>query len=361
MKIISKLLMLFCVVLALAGCWSNTEMESQAYILVLGIDKGSNTGVKIYAQVGKPAQSRTEDEQKPMFQTLTGEGRNMSEAFAALFLETTKRPDLSHIQLLLFSKEIAAQGVQETLDFIRRDFSVRENIKVAIAEESLEKLLTVETKLGNQPALAIINQFLIGNQRSTAIQVDLKDFISQLLEPDRQAVLPMVGSGEDGFTLGKSAVFSGYKLATVLSVEDTFGLLLWRDLIKKGTVTVPLPASDDVASFKIISSQTTLSTSWNNDRLVVHVNVEATLDIQEMVRTSSELLKGGAQNYFVQRLKGTLNVAQRTGLDFLGFSAGLRREDPKAWRRMKDWPKILQEAEYDFSCQVLVRGQGPVR
>lgn len=336
-------------------------MESQAYILILGVDVGSGGGFEIFAQIGQPAQSRGEEE-KSSFKTLTAKGRNISEAVARLSREMAKKPDLSHLQLLLFSEAIAVRGVRDVLDFLRRDFSIRENIKVGVAADDIEGLLNIEGDLGSQPSLAIINQFLINSQSSSIVQAELKDFLGQLLEPDRQAILPMIESGEDKFTLGKTAVFDGYNLVETLSENETFGLLLWRDLVDKGAITVPLSAPDSVASFRIVGSRTKIIADWREDLLAVRVDITATLDAQEMVGVTESELKHRVQSYFVARLEDTLAVAQKKGVDFLGLAAIFRRRDQKRWQEVKDvWGQVINRAEFDLRCRVLIRGQGPVR
>ncbi len=360
------LILILMVALLISGCWSRREMESLSYILVLGIDQGEDGGFKIYAQVGKPRQSEGGGGggggEQPVFHTLTSEGRDMSEAVNKLFLKSTKIPDLSHLQLLIFSTKLAAKGIQQVLDFLRRDFSLRENIRVAVAEVSIEDLLKVEEKLGNQPALAIINQFLINTQRSTVVQAEFKDLVSQLLEPDLQAVLPMIGASEDRFTLGKTAVFDGYKMAATLDMPETLGLQLWRDQVRTGYVTIPQSDPGKVVSFKIINSKTKVRVSWKNNKLFVQANTDMTLDIQEMLDIDSKELKTRAKHYFVNRMRDTLQVAKDEGIEFLGISALLRREDPKKWESVKNrWQEVLLQAEYDLRCNVRIRGQGPVR
>lgn len=347
--------------LLLSGCWSRREMESLAYILVLGIDQTENGNLIIYAQVGRPSQSNGGGEQ-PVFQTMTAEGRDMSESVAKLFLKSTKIPDLSHLQLLIFSKEVAAGGIQEVLDYLRRDFSIRENIRVAVAGVNIEELLKIEEKLGNQPALAIINQFLINTQRSTVVQAEFKDLVSHLLEPDLQAVLPMIGASEDRFTLGESAVFAGYKMAATLDMPETLGLQLWRDRVRTGYVTIPQSDPGKVVSFRIISSKTKVSANWKDNKLLVKAMVDITLDIQEMSEVDGEELKTRTRHYFVNRLNDTLQVAKDEGIEFLGLSALVRRKDHKNWEMIKNnWGEVLQEAEYDLRCNLHIRGQGPVR
>ena len=337
-------------------------MEIQAYILVLGIDVGEDGGYKIYAQVGEPAGNKNSSQEEPLFKTLVSQGRNLSEAVARLFLESTKEPELAHLQLLILSGKIASEGVRPVLDFLRRDLGVRENIRVVVAAAEMEDLLKVEEKLSNQPALAIINQFIINSKRLTMVQAELRDFISQILEPDLQAALPMIGIGEDRFTLGETAVFDGYKMVATLTLPETMGLQLWRNQVRRGLVTIPLTDLGEAVSLEIIECKTKLAVRWLSDRLSIQVNSDVTLDIKEMVQIDSKELKKRVQHYFVNRLRDTLGVAQEKGVDFLGLSAALRRQDLPAWRSIdKNWTSLLRAGEFDLRCRVVIRGQGPIR
>lgn len=350
--------------LALSGCWSRREMESLAYILVLAIDEGEKGGVTIYAQVGTPAQSSESggSGDKPAFNTLTTEGRNMTEAVANLFLKSTKIPDLSHLQLLIFSEKIATSGLHQVLDFLRRDYSLRENVRVAVAEDKVEDILKVEEQLSSQPALAIINQFLINTRRSTVVQSDLKDLISHMLEPDHQAVLPIIGAGQDRFTLGKTAVFDGYKMAATLDMSQTLGLQFWQNQIRQGQVTIPTFSPGEVISFSIVNSDTSIKIRWQNNKLHVRSDVTIRVDMQEMEDVEAGELKKRISHYIVNRMRDTLEVAKDEGIDFLGLSAKFRRQDLEIWRRENPrWGEVLQQAEYDLRCVVHIRGQGPIR
>ena len=81
----TSLALLLVFALALSGCWSRREMESLAYILVWASMR-ENGGVTIHAQVGTPpSQKRAAAQEEPAFNTLTTEGRNVTEAVANLF------------------------------------------------------------------------------------------------------------------------------------------------------------------------------------------------------------------------------------------------------------------------------------
>ena len=135
-------------------------------------------------------------------------------------MKSTKIPDLSHLQLLIFSQQLASSGLQQYwISCVGITASERMS-GLLLPRGKVEGILKVEEQLSNQPALAIINQFLINTRRSTVVESDLKDLISHILEPDRQAILPVTGASEDRFTLGKSAIFDGYKMAATIDKTE---------------------------------------------------------------------------------------------------------------------------------------------
>lgn len=355
-------LLLICCTLLGSGCWGRREMETQAYILVLGVDLLAPNKVRLYAQVGLPRAEPGGQGEGPMFQTITAEGIDMSDALDNMFLENTKRPDLTHLQAIVFSERLAKEGLWHVLDILRRDVNVRSNVRVAVTAEDLEKLLSVEHPLSAQPSLAIANHFEIAAQRSAMVQVELMDMVAQLLEPDREAVLPVIEVKEDKFTLGKTAVFQGDELKKIIDKEQTLGLLLWRNRVRNGVISVPQVGRERVVSFRILNSKTEVETRWVGERLHVRAYVDMLVDVIEIHGQVQVDLEDLAADYIVRRMWKVLESAQEEGADFLNIAARFRRSDPRLWKELQPrWAEVLEEADFDLRCRVHIRGQGQVR
>lgn len=355
-------LLLICCTLLGSGCWGRREMETQAYILVLGVDLLAPNKVKIYAQVGLPSAEPGGQGEGPMFQTITAEGIDMSDALDNMFLENTKRPDLTHLQAIIFSERLAKEGLWHVLDNLRRDVNVRSNVRVAVTAEDLEKLLSVEHPLSAQPSLAIANHFEIAAQRSAMVQVELMDMVAQLLEPDREAVLPVIEVKEDKFTLGKTAVFQGDELKKIIDKEQTLGLLLWRNRVRNGVISTPQLGKEKVVSYRILTSKTDVTTRWQGEKLHVQVYVDMMVDVAEIHGQVQVDLEELAANYIAHRLNKVLATAKEEKVDFLNIAVHFRRADPRRWKELQDqWAEVLAEANYDLRCRVHIRGQGQIR
>ena len=353
-------LLVIITLLTSSGCWSRREMESLAYVLLLGVDKTDN-GIKLIAQVGLPNQEPGGGGDDPVVNLLVAEGRDMSEAMNNMFLQSTKRPNLNHLRLVLITENMAREGVWEVLDFLRRDIRVRLNTKVAVTPDDIEELLEIEDALSSQPALAIIDQFNINSERSRVLRAELMDLVSQLLERDREAAIPVIRAGDDRFDLGETAVFKQYRMVATADKHQTFGLLLWRNRVRSGIITMPQVGASQVVSFRINTSRTEVRVRWLDGKLHVQANVNMELDINEM-HGQIEDLESRANHYIINRMMDTLELAQKEGTDFLDLSARLRRQDLGAWQEQQEnWEDVLRNAQFDLRSSVIILGQGQIR
>jgi len=350
------LILVFCLLLG-SGCWSRREMEGLAYILVMGIDKTETGHIRLVAQVGLPAQQEGDS---PTIHVLTAEGRDISEAIDVLFGQTTKYPILSHMRLVIFSENLAKDGIRQVMDFIRRDIRVRLNVKVAVSSDDLEELLGLETPLSSQPALALIDLFNFNAQRSRVARVEAMDLVAMLLEPDLEAYLPRVSKGEDTYKLGETVIFAGDRMVGELDRNLTPGLLFLQNRVRGGVFTVPCGRSG-YATTKVLSSRTRVHTLWEEERLRVIVEVTVNGMLIELVCNQDEqaALEDALAHYIINRIDDVIQLAQEHRTDFIGFSFRFRRDHPQIWQQVHGrWADVLADADFDLRCRVTLLRQG---
>lgn len=354
-------ILLVVALLATPGCWSRREMEALSYILLMGLDTTPEGNIRLFAQVGLPTKPG-EGGDDPVMVTMRAEGLDISEALNNIYLQSSREPNLSHLRMIVISEELAREGIETILDYLRRDTGIRLSVRVAVTAHDLDEMLEMEDPLKSQPAQAIIRQFDINTNRSSVVPVELMNLISQLLEPDREMVLPIIEVAEERWSLGKTAVFRDDKLVTDLDRHQTFGLLLWRNEVTDGVITVPHRQKDKDVSFTIISSDTNIKTEWEGSRLIVKARVDSTLDINEIRGQRPEDIAAIANTYMVNQMNDVIDLAKENGTDFLGLAVHFRRSDPKIWSSLQEeWQNVLRDAEYDVRGKVNIRGQGQTR
>lgn len=341
--------------LLMPACWSRRELEELAFVMVLGVDCSDDGGYRLLTQIGVPAQ-RGEDVGRPTH-LLIAEGRTISAAIDNLYAQSSKRPHLDHLRLVVFSADLARQGLEPVLDFFHRDIRVRGNVRQAVSEMELEELLTIESPLTTQPALAIIDLFNINAQRSRVVRAEFMDVMSQLLEPDREIVIPILSGNKDRYQVGETAVFKGDRMVATADKFQTMGLLFLQNRVRNGTLTVSLQEDGD-ATLRILASTTRIDTLWQNGQLHVRVDVEVMTDVNELIGQREDLERMAAHTV-VNRMDRAIVLARRTGADFIGLAARFRRRDPARWQLLApQWNDVLADARFDLRCQVSVHRQG---
>ncbi|NPV90297.1 MAG: Ger(x)C family spore germination protein [Firmicutes bacterium] len=155
-------LLLFLVNLFPLGCWDYQEVDETAYVLVLGFDKGKENKLTVTAQIAAPrriagggAGGMPSQEGGPAgaktTEVVTAEAPTAVASFNMLNTFVNRRISMKHTKVVVFSEELAREGLLPFLRVIGRYPEFRRNIFIGVARgvsarELLEK---------NQPVLEI--------------------------------------------------------------------------------------------------------------------------------------------------------------------------------------------------------------
>ena len=243
-----KIIVLFSCTILLAGCYDQNEIEQQAYVMAIGLDKADGVGkVKVTflianPEVGTAAGGGSPDEPPseivsfvaPDFST----ARDTANAFVA------KRLRFSHAQTLIVSEELARSTIflQHMYGTIR-DREVRREMNIVVSRENASDFLRDNNPLLESRAHKYY-QFMINRSIETGLApaADIHRFM-QITEADGDLYLAIyattkqegsVDVNEDEFYAGQiekeggnptqvvgSAVFKEGKMIGVLTGEET--------------------------------------------------------------------------------------------------------------------------------------------
>ena len=112
MRVRRLLPVLLAAVLALGGCRVSGEVENQAYVLVLGVDRLADGSMRLTArvpQIGKSAEPG-KDAGSAGYLTFSGSGFDYPQALKALEQATPRQSNLSHIKMIVVSEALASEA-----------------------------------------------------------------------------------------------------------------------------------------------------------------------------------------------------------------------------------------------------------
>ena len=129
---------------ALTGCGYGTDVESQAYVIAVGIDKGQNFPLKVSFVFANPGGSNSQEggaPSAPKPDIVTVEGPTVFSAVRKLDSIKSKKINLSHTKIVVFSQDKAKEGIRDYLSGFASSKDFRPNTYVCVAADSAENYL----------------------------------------------------------------------------------------------------------------------------------------------------------------------------------------------------------------------------
>ncbi len=199
----------------LTGCYDSREIDETGYMIALGIDLGeTERGLRFTFQFSNPlatgggeessggggggeSEEQTEgevwDSGNPTVTNVTVEAPDYYIACNLLHNFMSKQPNLSHIKLIVFSAELAQEGILDLSQLLMQEREIRPNTNIAVARSSAEAFLkSVNPKL--EANTAKYYELLTKDDAMVyAPMIELREFVDSLTGEARSPVLPLAG------------------------------------------------------------------------------------------------------------------------------------------------------------------------
>ncbi len=153
------ILITVCSLFLFSGCWDQRWIEKTGFVLQLGVELSPEQRLLltcIYPAID--AKEQNQDEIIIAEGDLAREARNKKEKTAAKVI------DIGKLQHILFSKELAALGIQQTLEILERDPVNPPISYVVLVDGSPKELLEKAQTFSSKPRSALyLNHLLMNN------------------------------------------------------------------------------------------------------------------------------------------------------------------------------------------------------
>ena len=141
-----KLSIMLVLILLLGGCGYGKDVENQAFVVAVGIDKGKSFPVKatfVFADPngGGSGGGGEEKPSTPKPDTVTVEAPTVFSALRKIDSIKSKTLNMSHIKIVVFSDEIAKEGIRDYLSGFASSRDFRPNTYVCVSQGDAEKYL----------------------------------------------------------------------------------------------------------------------------------------------------------------------------------------------------------------------------
>lgn len=388
-KIVCLILVLTVSSLSLTGCYSTRGVETLAYAVAIGIDKGDgNNKLKVTLQLAVLSDSSSDGGGTTQSQESTITSVDCSSIDTGISLINSyisKKVNLSHCKAIIFSEEFAYGGLSEEIFTFVNNLEVRPNCNIIISRcKALDYLKNVQPTL--ESVSARYYELILNSSEYTAYSqnITLKDFYNSLLNSSSSpcAILGGVNNkstkelyasssiynSEGSYKADETpiispngienmglAVFSGDKLVGELDGSQTLSHLLVTNNLKSAVISIPNPYSQSsVISIYITQTKKTKnSLKFLNNYPYITCNISITgniLSLEEGLDYSNEDVIKTIEEYTNSYLEqNILSYLYKTSKEYKTDIAGFGKYGLKNHLTWEDWADSNWASNYQNS------------
>ncbi len=365
----SKLLLMILIplLIVLNGCWDRRELDTLAIVSGLAIDKADEPGkIQITAQIIKPGEMKVPQAggggggEKPYW-NITATGETVSETMREFTHESNRKLYLPHNETLIFSQDIAKEGIKKYVDFfVREPESTRGLTKVLVSKGKANDILDSQTELEKIPGENIAQLVDESVATSEESAVNLQEFFTRLMSKTTApvaSVIEVMDQGKEKIArLSGTAIFKTDKLVGYLNKAETRGLLWVIDKVKSGIIVVKSPSGEGKVSLEIIRASSEITTEIKDNKPYITINIDEEGNLSDQMSPDYDLtklpvwssLEKSQADAIQQEVMAALKKAQDLNTDIFGFGDAVHRKYPELWRDMeKQWDHYFPDLEVE--------------
>lgn len=188
-KSICLIVISYFILFFLTGCYDATGIEDFYYNMALGIDKSSKSSIKLSVQISKVSSSpSSSSKQSSNYKIYTVDCTSIDSGINILNNYLNKRINLSHCSAIVFSEEIAQDGLKEYVNILANNSQIRPTCNIIISSKSAYDVLDKVANSG-EPFSSRLYDYILTSVDYTGYTVDstFSNFFSKINSSETQA------------------------------------------------------------------------------------------------------------------------------------------------------------------------------
>lgn len=384
-KIIVVSLMILAIML-LSGCSGGRELNELAIIISIGIDKSENDYLFTF-QVLHPiaiASNKTVNESPITIYTETG--KDLFEAKRRTTKQSPRELYNSHLRTVVFSEEVAKEGIAEILDFFVRDHELRSDFYFFIAKgTTANHILRGLTPLEVVPGIELIRSLRTSEKLWAPTKtVQLLELVNGIITDGKNPVLTGVEVHEHTkhsnsiealkqtnapkLVISNLAAFRGDKLAGWLTEDESKGYNYMMGNVKDTAEDIQYDDQNEVV-FEVVKTKAKSKVYLLNDKPAINVEIVLKTNVATQkgdLDITNQGIKDEVEWKMEQKVKNScytaLESAQKDlGTDIFGFGDKIHKKYPKLWKKLKNnWNNEFVSLQVNIEVHVQIGNLGEV-
>ncbi len=371
-KALSFLLIIF-LLFTLTSCWDQLEIEDQAFIIGLGLDKSEDSdNILVTFQIAQPQAFVAGAQESEPYWNIVEEAKDISEAREQLLRKSNWIPTMEHCQVILVGEGLARDGLKGYFDYIMRTHEIRRRLSVAVVQGKAQDVLDIKFNSGLIPSFVVSEMLKQNSQYS----LEITDYMTlgQLHMSDVESydfILSRVIPMKDKLDMSGGAVFSKSKMVGWFSGVELTGARFLRGDVSAGSLLVDLPSDiGERAMLRIFEAKSYLKPEIRDGRLYAVLEAVIEGDIDEIVNATgaldeTALIQRCTEVFESHLISLTTRAFKKAQLELASDPFRLKEKVKSYytdfWRKNKDnWDEIYEAAVLEPDVRVFIRRVGEI-
>ncbi len=385
---------LFLVIIFLSGCGYGTDVDSQSFVIAVGIDKGTVYPLRMTFVFANPSGSSSGDKSPsaPTPDAVTVEAPTVFSAVKKLDAIKSKEINLTHTKIVIFSEETAKDGIGDFLSGFASSRDFRPNTYVCIAKGNAEKYLT-SVKPSQEEFIEKYYDHIMQKVVSDKVnEAYLYYLFFNISDKYSGSLVPLVGVNKnklpkkqeqlytdgDDFSyearageivrdadnpaeiLGSAILYNDKMVGTLGSFETDLSRIICGEYYPRN-YSITYPQKEDYVTVRIIQQTSPrISTKIKNGNAIINITIPVSLEyvdagkIGNNEKNSREFCSFLEKelDFYAEKLMHDSQTKYKS--DFLGLGDNLKIHFPDmtAWEKF-NWEEKFLSAKINVSFKVV--------
>ena len=245
----SKILIIFIFALLILSCFSisNSNIEDYYYVVALGIDKGENNNISLSIQIAMSSDdSSSESSQSTSSVIYNVEASSLNSGISEFNNYLSKKINLSHCSAVIFSEEIAKDGISSYITTLANNSEVRPTCKIIICDSTANETLEYVSN-SDENFSARLYEFIVDSADYTgySVSTEILDFLCNINSENACSTATYAFISDEALQDIGIALFDENKFITNLSATDSIAYSIITNNLNTCTISIDDPFFED--------------------------------------------------------------------------------------------------------------------
>ncbi len=368
MKKTIKFLLIILLVLPLCSCWDSKHLEELLIVNGIGIDISKDNPNNYLFTIAFPTITEDAPKKKATFST---EAPSLSSGKSNLQQKIYRELSYDNIRLIIFSEEVARQGLLIHLDSMLRIPLFRGTTRFVVVKDRAIDLFGLEP-----PVYLFIINFIFDsieqNHNATTVPITtLRNFSNLCYTTGIEPSMPYIsyGANKSEVNIDSIALFKHDKMIHVLNGMNSRAFMALKGDIQHGVHTFEyIPKGRDekeYISINLINGKSKIKTKLIDSELHIYQDISISAHLGEYTQSEFlftpnkvKMIEDIINGEYIKAWKETLEILQKDlKNDNIGYGRYVKANHPDYFDE-EDWNNQFSQAIIHVTPKVRIRTVG---